>query len=638
MDSGILGVRNRISQLRLSEVQTANTAARVIFPQNIYFISPFCGHFSCKKYLPEFYFVSAINNCQYQPFSVHLVLSPSFLPYFCCMLQRLHIRNYAIIDELTISFDPHFNIITGETGAGKSILMGALGLVLGNRADSSVLYDQSQKCFVEATFQLAGNAAVKQLLDDNELDEEEQLIIRREIAATGKSRSFINDTPVTLSVLRQFSAQLVDLHQQFDTLELGDDDFQRDVIDALAGHDVLLKSYRGIFSAYAKTSRELQQLKDQEANANKELDYYRFLFDELEEAAFAENELEDLDQELKVLSNAENIKGVLSAVSYALNESDQPLVQQVKSLVQQLNSLKDVHTGITQLSERLQHTQVELKDIAGELEGINDHISMDAARMEEINERLSLGYKLQKKHNAGTTAELLAIQADLYKKLQGVMNLGETIAQKEQAAAELLAQAMERSAAITANRKNVLADFEDKTGGLLRQVGMPNAVIKIDLRPSAALHAHGADDIAFLFDANRSGRFEPLQKVASGGELSRLMLSIKRIVARSMQMPTLIFDEIDTGISGEAARQVGIIMKDLARHHQVISITHQPQIAARAGAHYFVYKKEKEGRIKTQVRLLTGDERVDAIANMLSGEHKTDATMKIAREMVEAED
>jgi DNA repair protein RecN (Recombination protein N) len=549
------------------------------------------------------------------------------------MLQKLYIRNYAIIDDLTISFHPRFNIITGETGAGKSILMGALGLVLGNRAESSVLYEEGLKCFVEATFTMKGQQGIVDLLQANELDEEDVLTVRREIGANGKSRSFINDTPVTLGVLRQFASQLVDLHQQFDTMELGDDGFQREVVDALSNHADLLKAYKAVFSQYIKSDKELQQLKEQKANASKELDYYRFLYDELDEAGLVENEIEELEAELALLSNAENIKQVLEGVSYSLSTSEQPLVQQVRSLVQQLQSLKDVHAGITELSERLQATQIELKDIAGELEDINDRIHVDAQRLDVVNNRLAIGYKLFKKHNVADTNALLAIKNDLEQKLQQVLNIDESITLLESKTNDLLKKASDLASAVSKNRKSVLPQFEEKIVVLLKQVGMPNAILKVAITP-CSLTANGADDIQFLFDANRSGRFEPLEKVASGGELSRLMLSIKSIVARSMQMPTLIFDEIDTGISGEAARQAGSIMKDLAQHHQVISITHQPQIAARAEAHYFVYKKEKEGRIKTQVRLLADEERIDTIARMLSGEQITESALQIAKEMV----
>ncbi|CAN5631019.1 DNA repair protein RecN [soil metagenome] len=551
------------------------------------------------------------------------------------MLQQLSIRNYAIIDELDIQFHPHFNIITGETGAGKSILMGALGLVLGNRADTAVLFEADAKCVVEASFAVTGNDTAAKMLAENELDEDALLVVRREIAANGKSRSFVNDTPVTLSILRQFASQLVDLHQQFDNLEVGEDDFQRNVIDSLANHGGLLKSYQQNYIQYTKASRELQRLKEQQLNAKKEFDYFSFLYEELEEASFEAGEIETLEEELKLLSNAENIKVVLSNVRFTLKESEQPLVPQLKSLLQQLQALKASHTDLQTIVERMQAAQIELKDIADEVESLNERISMDSARMQEITDRIDLGNRLLKKHNALTTNELISIKDNLQQQLQQVLNIEESIASGEKTVAEFLKKATTEAATITTNRKLVLKGFEEKVVTLLKQVGMPNAVLRVEIRHALSLDKYGADNIQFLFDTNKSGRFEPLQKVASGGELSRLMLSIKSIVARSMQMPTLIFDEIDTGISGEAARQVGVIMKELAQHHQVISITHQPQIAARAAAHYFVYKKEKDGRIKTKVRLLNDEERVDTIAHMLSGEHISDSALQTAREMVE---
>lgn len=550
------------------------------------------------------------------------------------MLQQLTIRNYAIIDELEIRFHPRFNIITGETGAGKSILMGALGLVLGNRADSSVLFTAGEKCMVEAVFALPSGKKVTALLAENELDEEPVLVVRREIAANGKSRSFINDTPVTLQVLKTFAAHLVDLHQQFDSLELGEDDFQRSVVDALAQHDDLLKNYRESFNGFSHASRELRRLKEQQANARKEFDYYSFLFTELEEAAFGENEIEMLEDELQLLSNAGHIKEILSGVGFSLMESEQPIVQQLKTLLQQLLGIKATSAGLQSLVERLQAVQIELKDIAGEVDRLNDHISMDAERLSLVSERIDLGNRLLKKHNALNTTELLNIKTNIQQQLQNVLHIDEAIAGSEKAAALAYNEALALAKKITANRRAVLQGLEEKTGLLLKQVGMPNARLKVLLEPLAELSADGADDIRFLFDANKSGRFEPIEKVASGGELSRLMLSIKSIVARSMEMPTLIFDEIDTGISGEAARQVGVIMKELAAHHQVISITHQPQIAARATAHYFVYKKEIGGLVKTRIRELTDDERVDTIAHMLSGEQVSENALQTAREMV----
>ncbi len=549
------------------------------------------------------------------------------------MLQKLQIQNYAIIDEIAIDFSGNLNIITGETGAGKSILMGALSLILGERAESIALMNKEKKCVVEGFFTASGNKAIKQFLKANELDVEEELVIRRELAVNGKSRAFINDTPVNLSQLKALSSLLVDLHQQFDTLELGDSDFQREVLDALAGNGNLLLDYLTVFNAYSKTKKELQELRQQQTAANTALDYNQFLFDELEEAGLKENELEELDAELKLLSNAENVKQQLSAIYFELKDSDLPIVQQLKSLCNKLHSLQQYHGSIEQLTKRLLGAQAEILDIGEELESIDNGVHYSPERIQQVNDKISLGYKLLKKHNVNTTGELLAIKKSLQQKLHDILNITEEIVAKEQATAELLKNCEQLVAIITANRNKAIKPFTEKVNSLLAQVGMPNAIIKIQLQ-KVALHEEGSDTIEFLFDGNKSGRFEPLRKVASGGELSRLMLCIKSLVAKKLQLPTLIFDEIDTGISGEAAKQVGVIMKELSAGHQLIAITHQPQIAARANAHYFVYKSIKGDKINTAIRLLSNDERITAIAQMLSGEKPTAAALENAREMV----
>ena len=549
------------------------------------------------------------------------------------MLQKLHIQNYAIIDEIAIDFSGSLNIITGETGAGKSILMGALSLILGERAESTALMNKEKKCVVEGFFTAFGNKAIKQFLKANELDVEEELVIRRELAVNGKSRAFINDTPVNLGQLKTLSSLLVDLHQQFDTLELGDSDFQREVLDALAGNGNLLQEYITVFTAYSKSKKELQELQQQQAAANTALDYNQFLFEELEEAGLKENELEEMDAELKLLSNAENVKQQLSAIYFELKDSDLPIVQQLKSLYNKLHSLQQYHGSIEQLTKRLLGAQAEILDIGEELESIDNGVHYSPERIQQVNDKISLGYKLLKKHNVNTTGELLAIKKSLQQKLNDILNINEEIVIKAKATVELLKNCEQLAAIITANRNKAIKPFTEKVNTLLAQVGMPNAVIKIQLQ-KVALHEEGSDTIEFLFDGNKSGRFEPLRKVASGGELSRLMLCIKSLVAKKLQLPTLIFDEIDTGISGEAAKQVGVIMKELSAGHQLIAITHQPQIAARANAHYFVYKSIKGNKINTAIRLLSNDERITAIAQMLSGEKPTAAALENAREMV----
>ncbi len=549
------------------------------------------------------------------------------------MLQQLSIQNYAIIDELEISFSDNMNVITGETGAGKSIIIGALNLILGERADSAVLVNKEKKCIVEGTFSAEGRKAVKDFLKQNDLDAEDELVLRREIGSNGKSRAFINDTPVNLSQLQQLSSQLVDLHRQFDTLELGDNDFQRQVLDALAGHGDTIEEYRSAFQQWQLLKKEGEQLKEQKQQFDKEADYNRFQYTELEEAGFKENELELIDAELKLLSNAEGIKSVLDKVQDELQEGDNPIVQHLKSLINQLSVYSSYHTELPGLLERLQAAQVELKDIASELNHISDHIHYDPQRIEQLSERLSQGYKLQKKHGVSTTNELLFIQQHLEEKLQAVLDIDHAIAQKEKETGEWLAKAKQLAAKITEGRKKQVKPLEEKVNKLLAQVGMPNAKLKVEIK-EGVLNNQGADAIEFLFDANRSGQFQPVRKVASGGELSRLMLCIKSLVAKSIDLPTLIFDEIDTGISGEAARQVGIIMKELAAKRQLICITHQPQIAGKADAHFFVYKEIVKNTVKTNIRQLSTDERITAIAKMLSGEKPTAAAMENAREMV----
>ena len=549
------------------------------------------------------------------------------------MLTKLHIQNYAIIDEIEIDFSNRLNIITGETGAGKSILIGALGLVLGDRADTSALLNAEKKCFVEGLFNVIGNIEIKQFLQAEELDAGEELVIRREIAASGKSRAFINDTPASLQQLRHVASLLVDLHQQFDTLEVAESDFQRKVLDALANNADVLKEYGGVYRKWQLAKKELEQLRQQKANFNKELDYFQFLHDELEEISLKDNELEDLEAELKLLSNAEGIKTTLEKVCFDLKESEQPMVQYLKVLINQLNAYTAYHSTLPPIVQRLQSVQIELHDAADEIEDLNEAIQFDAERVETINERLAAGYRLLKKHNVLTTAQLLDIKAQLYGKLQAVLHVDAAIEAKEKEAGVLLQKTGALAKKISDNRKEQAAPFAAKVTGLLLQVGMPNAVLKVSVS-DAELDVYGKDDIEFLFDGNRSGRFEPVRKVASGGELSRLMLCIKSLVAERIDLPTMIFDEIDTGISGEAAKQVGVIMKSLSLKRQVICITHQPQIAGKGDAHFFVYKEIKGHAIKTNIRLLSQDERITAIAQMLSGERPTAAALENAREMV----
>ncbi len=549
------------------------------------------------------------------------------------MLQRIQIQNYAIIDELTIDFSARLNVITGETGAGKSILMGALSLILGDRADTTVLRQHEKKCVVEGVFALSSKMEAAAFFKANDLDAEDDVVIRREIAPSGKSRAFVNDTPVNLEQLRKLSVLLVDLHRQFDTLELGESDFQREVLDALAGQLAALEEHRAVYRRWQAAARELAILQEQKAQFNKELDYNRFLFDELNEAGFREQELEELDLELKLLNNSEGIKTTLSKIYAELKEGEQPLVQQLKSLQHSLQIYSAFHPGLTSLAERMSSVQIELQDLAGEVESINEEVNYDPQRIEEINQRLSTGYKLLKKHGVRTTSELLMLQRKLENKLQDSLQVEERITAGEKESGRWLQEAKKTAAVLSKGRQAQAGPLEEQVNRLLRQVGMPNARLKVQVQ-ARELNPDGMDGIEFLFDANKSNRYEPIRKVASGGELSRLMLCIKSLVAESIDLATLIFDEIDSGISGEAARQVGIILKGLSRKRQVICITHQPQIAGKGDAHYFVYKDTHGESIQTHIRLLSQDERITAIARMLSGERPTAAALENAREMV----
>ncbi len=604
------------------------------------------------------------------------------------MIRTLHIYNYAIIDEIHIDFSPHLNVITGETGAGKSILMGALSLILGDRADTSLLLDRNRKCIVEGVFEGVVSRRLYDLLHEHDLDEglpvpgdpdgsrnaavadaagrkkekpssgsvqssrqeapavtypsaTAELVIRREIGVNGKSRAFINDTPVNLELLRRVSSQLVDLHRQFDTLSLSDSDFQLEVLDSLAGSSSLLQKYQTVFFNWSNARRELEQLLSRKSAFEKEYDYHRFLYEELEELGLAENELEEAEAELKLQTHAESIKTALLHASDMLSGAEAPLVQQLRSLHHQLAAFAPYHAGLDALLQRLQAAQLELQDVADELERANDKVVYDPEQINRLNERMAAGYRLLKKHGVRTTAELLGIGRELEGKLQASIQIDEAIAGGEKETKALLAQLEALAEELSALRRKQVKPLQEKVNHLLVQVGMPNARLKVRVEKIVP-GPDGGDRVEFLFDANMpagkedSSRYEPLRKVASGGELSRLMLCVKSLVAESMNLPTLIFDEIDTGISGEAAKQVGVIMNRLAAARQVITITHQPQIAGRAHTHFWVYKDLRDDGIRTGIRVLNHDERVEAIARMLGGERPTAAALQNAREMLGA--
>ena len=549
------------------------------------------------------------------------------------MLLHLLIQNYAIIEEISIDFSDGLQVITGETGAGKSIIAGALSLVLGERADTTILQRRDRKAVVEAIFRVGHLKEVEKFLAEEELDREQELVLRREISPSGKSRAFVNDTPVNLDQLRRLCSMLVDLHQQFDILSLGETGFQLAVVDALASNTKLLNQYHLVFQQLQKIRRELEELKAKQVAADKENDYNKFLFSELDEASLKENEFEEAEIQLKRQSHSEAIKSVLDGICFSLETSDSPMVAQLRSFSQQLEPFRIYHEKFPELLQRLSSLHIEMRDLAGEIESVNEQIQFDAAEIEKLNERIHAGYKLFKKHHVNTTSELINRRDELGNKLSESVGIAENIHAKEKVAESLIQDATDIAQQLSVKRRAQTGALEEKVNGLLKKVGMPNARIRVQCN-TVALNDQGIDNIEFLFDANRNDRFEPLKKVASGGELSRLMLCIKSLVAQSMDMPTLLFDEIDSGISGEAARQVGIILKELSVRRQVICITHQPQIAGKGDTHFYVFKEGKGESVNTKIRLLEGESRIVIIAKMLSGEKPTAAAIENARELV----
>lgn len=553
------------------------------------------------------------------------------------MLLQLSINNYAIIERLNIRPDKHLNIVTGETGAGKSIILGALSLILGERADTSVLINKETKCIVEATFDVAGNDAFKSALKDAELDDEDQCIIRREINSTGKSRAFVNDTPVTLTILNSLTALLVDLHQQFDNHAIEDEDFQLSVVDILAQNAAVKDTFRMQYRQYQKVLLEMNTKLEQQAQWQKDADYKQFLFDELEQVAFIPEEIEDAEVQLKQLSAAERIITVLQQARFILDESEQPIANEIKRQAQQMQGIADVMPEAQALNERLLSIYAEAKDIAGELEHLEAKINLNPEQMLVLQDRMDIGIKLQKKHGVQTTNELIAIHTQLAEELNATLNLHEEIALLEKEKTILYGQVQTTGVALSASRQKVIPSIAAQITKMLAEVGMPNARFDILIRPLSKPNINGADELQFILDANKNGNFQPVEKAASGGEMSRIALCIKSLIARAAHLPTLIFDEVDTGISGEAARKVGALLKDLAQYHQVICITHQPQVAAKGSTHFYVFKEQgKDDKINTQIRVLEPEERILAIAKMIGGEQPSEAALNNARELAEA--
>lgn len=549
------------------------------------------------------------------------------------MLQKISIRNYAIIKDLQVSFEEGLNCITGETGAGKSILVGALGLVLGNRAETSALHNSQEKCIIEASFS-SNHPAIHVFLHDNELDVLPELLVRREISPAGKSRCFINDTPVTLQQIKTLGTYLADLHQQFDTLDITESNFQLEVIDAFTQQQNLLSEYQQQFNHWSQLNQQIQHLKNQQIQFQKDKDYYGYLYQELADASFKPNEIEQIEQELDWLEHANSIKQQLTAIEYQLTSSDNPVTAILKQAAQSLQPFKHQKEDINQLHVRLHNMYVELQDIASDAIRQADHIHIDDESLQELHSRFALGQKLLKKHQLNSTNELLDLQQSLEEKLQFALHMDdelkqlETTLQKTESTCEKLAQQLH------ANRQKSALLFSEQVTALLIKMGMVNATLQVQVGLANQLLPSGKSTVQFLWNANKSKQFELLSKSASGGEMSRIMLAIKSLVGKKMSLPTIIFDEIDTGISGESAKQVALIMQELAQSIQIISITHQPQIAAKSAHQYLVYKSDVNGSIQTQVRKLSVEERVQTIAGMIAGENLTSSIIDSVKQMM----
>jgi len=559
------------------------------------------------------------------------------------MLQKLTINNYALIDNLEISFGKGLNILTGETGAGKSIILGALSLILGQRAESRYFFNQQKKCVIEGLFKIDG-FHLKSFFEDNDLDYEAETVLRREISADGKSRAFVNDTPVNLTALKQLGEKLIDIHSQHATLEINDPEFQLLVVDSVAKHDELLNDYQSKFKAYRKSITRLNELIADSEKAKTDLDYFQFQFDELEKAALHPDEQESLEKELYALNNAEEIKRNLFGAYYLMQEGEASALVQLKEAGVQLGNLEKFDTQIEELHQRLSSTIIELKDIAAEIEIIEQRTQTNEARVDEINTRLSLIYNLQKKHRVNTNVELLTIQDDLSDKIQKVLFSDEAVEQLQKQLTADRTELEKLAGQLTANRVKAIPAIEKQVLATLAEMGMGNSALKIEHAPlppkggaekeGLGLGATGADQIKFLFSANKGHALAEMSKVASGGELSRLMLSIKSLIAQYTALPTIIFDEIDTGVSGEVANKVGQIMEHLADNLQVITITHLPQIASKGQNHYFVYKDDSAAITYTRIKQLDQPERVLEIAKMLSGDKPGESALQNARELL----
>jgi len=549
------------------------------------------------------------------------------------MLTNLSIKNYALIEQLTVSFKDNLSIITGETGAGKSILLGALGLVLGKRADSSTLKDTASKCIIEAQFSIK-NYRLEPFFEENDIDFDQETIIRREILPSGKSRAFINDTPTTLQVLQLLSEKLIDIHSQHQTLQLSDVNFQFEIIDSLANNSAKIESYKRGLSVFNKLTKELKKIKEHQAVANEQYEYNLHLFEELEKANLKPDEQAILEQQLDKENNIEEIKlNLTEAQALALNE-EIGIQALLSSFTSNLNKIKSYALEYKELYERSLSLKIELDDITNELENLNETIEFDPLELEKLNDRLQLIYNLQKKHAVNSISELISIKENLSIKVEAVENSATLINEKEKEI-KVVAEKIDKLAfSIYNERKNATPILIQKLETVLTNLGMENTRFKFEITHSTSYFTNGKDELSLLISANKGANFGTLKKTASGGEMSRIMLAVKAILSEYSNLPTIIFDEIDTGVSGDVSQKIADIMQQMSANMQVITITHLPQIAAKGKQHYKVYKQDLDNNIVTKLMQLNEHERVNEIAEMLSGKNFSETAVEHAKQLL----
>lgn len=551
------------------------------------------------------------------------------------MLQSLYIQNYALIDTLDIRFDTGFSVITGETGAGKSIILGAIGLLLGQRADSKAIKNGSSRCIVEARFQISAYH-METFFKENDLEYDgEECIIRREVLSSGKSRAFINDTPASLSQMKELGEKLIDVHSQHQNLLLNKEGFQLSVVDLVAQNQQTLSDYKHWFSSYKECCRTLKETIEVAEKNKADEDYVRFQLEQLEEAKLYDGEQEALEQEAEILTHAEEIKAGLYKVEGTFSYEEQGILPNLKEALNTLRNLNSIYPITEELSDRLENSYIELKDIEQETGRLNENIEFNPERLERVNERLNIIYSLQQKHRVKTVKELLDITKSYRIRLNAITSSDDSIAELTAKKDKLYKQVLEFAAKLTKQRKSAATEIEKQMQARLIPLGMPNVRFKVELAPCEKPDTDGMDKISFLFSANKNGTLQNVAAIASGGEVARVMLSIKALIAGTMNLPTIIFDEIDTGVSGEIAERMAHIMQEMGQNgHQVISITHLPQIASLGTAHYKVYKKDNETGTSSHIRKLTEEERVDEIAHMLSGSTLTEAAINNAKALL----